>query len=102
MTVISSITNTHMKAFHIGTFKEDSLEEVGADLEIGADFHWWREVCSGWLLGNSVGQCVIAHLHNAYPEGIMLINISRTEFMGGECVKNLSDQVWARRQKGSE
>lgn len=80
-----------MKAFHIATFKEDSLEEVGADLEFGAYFHWWREVCSGWQLGNSVGQCVIAHLHNAYPEGIMQINISRTEFMGGECVKNLSD-----------
>lgn len=39
---ISSTTNTHRKAFHIETFKEESLEEVGADLEFGVDFDWWR------------------------------------------------------------
>lgn len=45
---ISSTANTHTKAFHIETFKGRLLErEVGADLDFGANFHWWREVCSG-------------------------------------------------------
>ena len=35
---ISSMTNTHMKVFHVETFKEDSLGEEGTDLEYEGKF----------------------------------------------------------------
>lgn len=52
-----------------------------------------REQC-GIMCDSTFASCI--------SRDIMPINISRTEFMGGESEKNLSDQVWARRQKGSE
>lgn len=37
---ISSMTSTHMKVFHVETFKEDSSREEGTDLEYEGNFDW--------------------------------------------------------------
>ena len=70
---ISSMTNTHMKVFHVDTFKEDSLGD-GTDLGYEGKF---------WLVERDL-QCMArigVSSHNAHPECIMQVNMIRTEFM---------------------
>ena len=71
---ISSMTDTHMKVFHVETFKEDSLGEEGTDLEYEGKF---------WLVERYL-QCMArigVSSHNAHPECIMQVNVTRTDFM---------------------